>query len=119
MHRELLAITVENVRQRVSEGDCPVTPAYSVEQLEHALLALAARAHPSGLAGAVEVARDEGAKSLLARRVRSALVEAYFEGWERGDCREEYDAQEAIKWAEREVVILGLAALAPTAGEGV
>ena len=41
MHKSILDATIAKVRQRESEGDCPLTPAYSVEHLEHALLSLA------------------------------------------------------------------------------
>jgi hypothetical protein len=41
MHRDLLSALVANVRQRVAEGDCPVTPSYPVETLENAILDLA------------------------------------------------------------------------------
>jgi len=40
MHKKLLEVAVENVRKRRSEGDCPVTPAYSVEWLEDMVVAL-------------------------------------------------------------------------------
>lgn len=40
MLKEILDITIERVRQRDSEGDCPITPAFSVEHLETALLTL-------------------------------------------------------------------------------
>ena len=42
MHIDLLAALVANVRQRISEGDYPITPAYPVETLENAVLDLAA-----------------------------------------------------------------------------
>ncbi len=40
MHKKLLEVAVENVRKRRDEGDCPVTPAYSVEWLEDMVIAL-------------------------------------------------------------------------------
>lgn len=42
MHKMILDATIAKVRQRASEGDCPITPPYSVEHLETALLTLAA-----------------------------------------------------------------------------
>lgn len=51
MLKMVLDSTIAKVRQRASEGDCPVTPAYSVEHLETALLTLAdaaLRPQPSG-----------------------------------------------------------------------
>lgn len=44
MHRDLLDITIETIRRREAEGDCPTTPAYSVEWLENAVLTLAEQA---------------------------------------------------------------------------
>jgi hypothetical protein len=35
MHELLVRELVKQVRQRISEGDCPITPALSVEQLEN------------------------------------------------------------------------------------
>lgn len=40
----LVETTVANVRKRFLEGDCPVTPAYSVEWLEDVVMALADKA---------------------------------------------------------------------------
>ena len=37
MHPMLLEAVVKNVRQRISEGDCPVTQARSTETLEDAV----------------------------------------------------------------------------------
>jgi hypothetical protein len=41
MHEELVKIYVEQVRHRVSERDCPVTPAVSVENMEDVIIELA------------------------------------------------------------------------------
>lgn len=38
---ELVKITVAKVRQRASEGDCPITAPYSVEHLETTVIDLA------------------------------------------------------------------------------
>lgn len=43
MHPALADKIVEQVRQRVSEGDCPVTPAFGIETMEGAVLELADR----------------------------------------------------------------------------
>lgn len=48
MHKMILDETIAKVRQRESEGDCPVTPAYSIEHLENALLTLAGKVEASG-----------------------------------------------------------------------
>ncbi len=43
MHSEMVKLIVVNARQRIAEGDNPTVPAYSVEQLEGAVDALARR----------------------------------------------------------------------------
>lgn len=48
MHRDLLSALIANVRQRVAEGDCPVTQSYPVETLENAILDLADEAPAEG-----------------------------------------------------------------------
>lgn len=40
MNWQILNATIAQVRQRVSEGDCPSTPAQTVETLENALIAV-------------------------------------------------------------------------------
>lgn len=54
MLKMILDSTIDRVRQRASEGDCPVTPPFSVEHLETALLTLSGHlsdnAHPDDLA---------------------------------------------------------------------
>lgn len=57
MHTALLNKTVDMVRQRAAEGDCPVTPAYSIEHLEDALITLA----------------DDGAHKWALEQVRETL----------------------------------------------
>lgn len=43
MHQIMTDLMVEKIKQRHAEGDCPVTPSYSVEKLEFAIIDLASR----------------------------------------------------------------------------
>jgi len=47
MLKQLADMVVADVRKRVSEGDCPTTPAHSVETLENVILALSAPSSPA------------------------------------------------------------------------
>lgn len=69
MFKGLRDANIELIRQRVSEGDCPVTPALSVETLENIILDLAGHQPGLSLPG-----RDAGdACERLANIVRSSI----------------------------------------------
>lgn len=46
MNRDLANSALAKIRQRISEGDCPTTPAYSVEHLEELVVHFASQASP-------------------------------------------------------------------------
>ena len=57
MHETLAIANIEKVRQRISEGDCPRTPALSVETLEELVMYLAGRSDLSAPSRAPGVVR--------------------------------------------------------------
>lgn len=70
MHKMILDATIAKVRQRASEGDCPITAAYSVEHLETALLTLA-DTQPDTAPVEASGSERETALSILQAAVRS------------------------------------------------
>jgi hypothetical protein len=70
----ILDATVAKVRQRASEGDCPITAAYSVEHLETALLTLADSTTQPDTGGAVEASGAERERLIVPREPTEAML---------------------------------------------